>query len=78
MWPRNVVERNNASFLYNNHFCSIWKSENVSFNQAIKELKENFKMDANYITKKNIESQFEYRYQPKKIESHLTNFITYE
>ena len=25
--PRSVTERNNALFLYNNHFCLIWKSK---------------------------------------------------
>ena len=28
--------------------------------------------------KKNVNSHFEYIYTPKKIESHLTNFITYD
>ena len=42
--PRKYTERNEALFLQNNHFCLIWKSENVSFKQAIKELKENFKI----------------------------------
>ena len=38
----NVTNRDNALFLYNNPFCFIWKSEGVSFKQAIKELKDNF------------------------------------
>ena len=36
VFPRSVTERNNALYIYNNHFCLIWKSEGVSFNQAIK------------------------------------------
>ena len=44
VFPRSVTERDNALFLYNNHFCVIRKSEVVSFNQAIKELKDNFKI----------------------------------
>ena len=36
VFPRTVTDRNNALYLYNNHFSLIWKSENVSFNQAIK------------------------------------------
>ena len=75
---RSVKDRNNALFLYNNHFCLIWKSEGVSFNQAIKELKNKFKIIDNYITEKNVNSHFEYIYKPKKIESHLTNFIVYD
>ena len=60
VFPRLVTDRDNASFLYNNHFCLIWKSEGVSFNQAIKELKDNFKIVDNYITKENVQSHFEY------------------
>ena len=40
--PRSVTEKNNALFHYKNHFCLVWKSEGVSFNQANKELKDNF------------------------------------
>ena len=40
VYPRSVTIRNSALFLHNNHFCLIWKSENVSFNQAITELKD--------------------------------------
>ena len=65
-------------YLYNNHFCVIWKSEIVSFIQAIIELKDNFKIVDNYIKDENVNSHFEYIYKPKKIESHLTNFIVYD
>ena len=56
----------------------IWKSEGVSFSQAIKELKDNFKIVVIYITEENVKSHFEYIYKPKKIESHLTIFIEYD
>ena len=52
----------------------LWKSEGVSFKQAIQELKNNFKIVDNYITEENDNSHFEYIYKPKKIETHLTNF----
>ena len=65
-------------YLYNNHFCLIWKSQGVSFNQAFQELKNNFKVVDNYITEENVKSHFEYIYKPKKNESHLTNFIVYD
>ena len=39
IYPRTVTNRDSALFFYNNHFCSIWKSEGVSFNQAVQELK---------------------------------------
>ena len=78
VFPRSVTDRNNALFLYNNHFCLIWISERVSFNQAIKELKDNFKMVDNFITEENVNSHFKKEFSPKKIESHLTSFIAYD
>ena len=80
--PRSVTDRNNTLFLQNNHFCLIWKSECVSFNQTIRELKENLKIVDNYITEENVISHFEYDFIPKKTEStesklNLTNFIVY-
>ena len=41
-------------------------------------MKDNFKKVDNYITEENVKSHFEYIYQPKKIQSHLTNFIVYD
>ena len=32
----------------------------------------------NYKTEENLKSHFRYEFTPKKIESHLTNFITYD
>ena len=56
----------------------IWKSEGVTFKQAIKEVKKNFKIVDNYITEENFKCQFEYEFIPKKKESHLTNFFVYD
>ena len=78
VFPRTVTNRDCALYLYNNHFCLIWKSQNVSFNQAIIELKNNCKIVDNYITNENVNSHFKYEYIPKKIESHLSNFIAYD
>ena len=78
VFPRTVTNRDSALYLYNNHFCVIWKSENVSFKQAIRELDENFKMVDNYITEENVNSHFKYEFIPKKIDSHLTNFFVYD
>ena len=58
--------------------CLIWKSEGVSFIQAIEELKDNFKKVDNYITERNVNSHFKYEFIPKKIDSHWRNFITYD
>ena len=68
VFPRSVTVRNNALFLHNNQFCLIWKSENVSFNQAFKELKDNLKKVDNYKTVENVNSHFKYEFIPPKIE----------
>ena len=78
VFPRTVTNRDTALYLYINHLCLLWKSQQVSFNQAITELKNNFKIFNNYITEENVNSHFKYEYIPKKIESHLTNFIVYD
>ena len=76
VFPRS--DRNTALYLYNNHFCLKWKSANVSFNQAIKDLKNTFKIVDKYITEENVNYHFKNEFIPKKIESHLTNFIVYD
>ena len=78
VFARTVTNRDSALYLYNNHFCLIWESQHVSFNQAIIELKNNFKIVDNYITEENVNSHFKYEFMPKKVESHLTNFIVYD
>ena len=67
VFPRTVTNRNSALYLYNNHFYLIWKSQGVSFNKAIQELKDNFKIVDNYITEENVKSHFKYEYKPKKM-----------
>ena len=78
VFSRSVRERNKALCLYNNHFCLIWKSEGISFNQAVQQLKDNFNIVDDFITEENVKSLFEYIYKPKKIASHLTNFFVYD
>ena len=78
VFPRSVTNRDSALYLLNNHFCLIWKSEGISFKDAIKELKDNFKIVDNYITEENVNSHYKYEFIPKKIDSHLTNFIVYD
>ena len=78
VFPRTVTNRDSALYLHNNPFCLIWESQNVSYNQTLKELKDNFKIVGNYITEENVKSHFKYEFTPKKIESHLTNFIVYD
>ena len=52
VFQRSVTQGNIALFLHSNHCCLIWKSEDVRFNQATQQLKENFKKVDNYITEK--------------------------
>ena len=78
VFPRTVTNRYSAFYLYNIHFCLFWKSQSVSFNQAIQALKNNFKIFDNYIAEENVKSYFKYEYKPKKIESHQTNFLVYD
>ena len=76
--PRSVSNRDSALYLCNNHFCLIWKSQGKIFKDAIQELKDNFKVVDIYITEENVNAYFQYEFTPKKIESHLTNFIVYD
>ena len=78
VFPRSVTERNKALYLYNNHFCLIWKSTIVSFNQVDEELKKNFKINDNFITEEVVKSHFESIFKPKKMDSHVTTFIVYD
>ena len=52
--PRKITQRNIALKIHNNHFCLIWKSDGVSFDKAIKELKDNFKVVDNVISDKHV------------------------
>ena len=65
-------------FLYNYLFCLIWRSEDVSYNQAIEKLENDFQIDDNFIAEENIISHFKYEFIPMKIDSHLTDFIVFD
>ena len=54
--PRNITQRNIALKRHKNHFCLIWKSDGISFDRAIKELKDNFKVVDNVISDKHVKS----------------------
>ena len=66
VFPRTVTNRDSALYLYNNHFRLIWKSQGVSFIQAINELKNNFKIVDNFVTEENVNSHFKNEFVPKK------------
>ena len=76
--PRNITQRNTALKIHNNHFCLIWKSDHVSFEKAIKELKDNFRVVDNVISDKHVKSFIKYEYKPKKVQSQLTNMVVYD
>ena len=75
---RNVTQRNTSLFIYKNHFCLIWKSNGISFDKTIKEIKDNFKVVDNVISDKHVKSFNKYEYNPKKVESPLTNIVVYD
>ena len=77
--PRNITQRNTSMFICNNHFCSFWKSNDISFNQAIgNELKPSFKVVDNVISDKHVKSFVKYDYHVKKVQSPLTNIVVYD
>ena len=62
VFPRSVIDSNNAFLLHNNDFCLIWKSQGFSFYQAIREIKEKLKIVDIYITEENVNSNFENKF----------------
>ena len=48
--PRNITERNKASFMHKNRFCLTSKSDAIIFDKTIEELKLDFKVVDNIIT----------------------------
>ena len=50
--PRIITQRNTALKIHSSHFCLIWKTNGISFDGAIKELKDNFKVVDNVISDK--------------------------
>ena len=63
--PRNLTQRNTSLFIYNNHFCLIWKSDGVSLNQVIEnELKPNFRVVDNVVCDKHVKRFIKYEYNP--------------
>ena len=76
--PRNNTQRNIAIKILNNQFCLFWKSDGVSLDKVIKELKDNFKFVDNVISDKHVKRYIKYEYKPKKVQSQLTNMIVYD
>ena len=76
IWPRTIIQRNKDLKIHNKHFCLIWKSKGISFNQVIEdELKSNFKIVDDTISDKHVRSFIKYDFKPKKVQSPLTNIF---
>ena len=76
--PRTITERNIALYVNKNHFCSIWKSNALTFNKAKDELRLNSKDIVNIISDRHFKSFIKDEYKPRKIQSQLTNMIVYD
>ena len=73
-----MTQRTISLFIYINHFCLIWKSNGISFNQAIEDLKLNFKFVDIVLSDKHVKRFVKYEYDPKKVQSPLTNILAYD
>ena len=76
--PRNITQRNISLFIYDIHFSVIWKSNGISFNEAIEKLKLNFKLVDKFMSVKHVKSFVIYENIPKKVQSPLTNIVVYD
>ena len=58
--PRNITDRNTALKILNIHFCLILKSDGISFDEALKQIKDNSKVVDNVISNKHVKSFIKY------------------
>ena len=56
VYPRIITQRDIALRIHNIHFCLNWKSQNISFNKAIEELKNNFEVVDSVISDKHVKT----------------------
>ena len=74
--PRNITQRNTTLRIHKNHICGlIWESDGISFDNAINEIQDNFKVVDKIISDKHVKGFIEYEYEPKKVQSQLNNMI---
>ena len=59
VYPRKITKRI-IPIKMHNRFCSIWKSDCISFNQAKKYLKDNFNVVGSVISDKHVKSFVKY------------------
>ena len=60
--PRSISQRKGCLFIHVDHFCLIWKTNNTTFSDAIKELKDNFKHESNQISNNILKQVQEYKF----------------
>ena len=66
VYPRVTTGKKTTLKIYENQFCLIWKSDGISFDRAIKELKDNFRVVDNVICDKHVKILIKYEYEPEK------------
>ena len=64
-----TIKQRNVALKLHKYFCLIWKSNDISFNEAVKQLKLNFKVVDNVISNKNVKSFIKYECKPKKVKN---------
>ena len=60
--PLSITQRKVCLFIHENHFCLNWKTNNTTFSNAIKELKDNFKYESNQISNNILKQVQEYKF----------------
>ena len=76
MNPRNITERNVSLNIFNIPFCSIWKSNGTTLNQAIGKLRLIFKVFDNVKSDEHVKILVKCEKDPKK--SPLINMKFYD
>ena len=65
-------------YIYNNHLCLSWKSNGISFTQAIEALKLNLKVVDTNISDKHVEAFVIYEFSPRNVQPPLTILVVYD
>ena len=65
VFPRNFTLRNTTLKRNENHFCLFWKSVAISFDKAIKQLKDILKVVDIVISDKHIKKFVNFEYEPR-------------
>ena len=76
--PRNISQGNISMYIDNHHFCLIWKSNTISFDQAKAELILDFEVVDNVFCDKHVKSFVKKKYDPKKVPSPISKIFGYD